>query len=149
MSYIAVQGYENDVKGRPGYHCGEGEILKTILIVDDDCHALKFLRDLMLHLGYEVVAKPDGLAAFSVVKQGEAVDLVITDYQMPGMNGLELLASLKQTAPSIPVIMVSAEPGADIYLKAKALGAAECLEKPVDLQALLQVVEDTLAQTLT
>ena len=120
--------------------------MKTILIVDDDHHVLSCLQDMMLQFGHRVIAKQDGRSALAVIGQGEAVDLVITDYQIPGMDGLELVAGMKQTAPSIPVIMFSAAPRADVYLKARALGVVEFVEKPAKPQVIRRIVENALMQ---
>jgi YesN/AraC family two-component response regulator len=86
----------------------------------------------------------DGQSALSCFNDGHKVDLVITDYQMPGMNGLELVSRLKQIAPSVPVIMASTFVRTDIYLKALALDVAEFIEKPISPHALKLILEDIL-----
>lgn len=118
--------------------------MKTILIVDDNHYVLGALRDMVLSWGHRVIAKGDGRSALAVVNQGETVDLVVTDYQMPGMDGLELVEKLKPAVPSVPVIMVSASPQVDVYLKAIALGVVEFIEKPVDPRELRRIIEHAL-----
>lgn len=122
--------------------------MKTILIVDDNHYVLDFLKDMVLRWGHRVIATRDGQSALAVLNQGEAADLVVTDYQMPGMNGLELVEKLKQIAPSVPVVMMSASLRVDIYLKAMALGVIEFFEKPTEPRALRKVIEHALIASL-
>jgi len=118
--------------------------MKTILIVDDDPKLLSCLENLMVRSGYSVIPASNASSALAVIRSRPAVDLIITDYQMPGMNGLELVAMLKQIIPSVPVIMFSGFTEVDVYLKAQALGVAEYVEKPASPHVLKRVVEQVL-----
>jgi CheY-like chemotaxis protein len=80
----------------------------TVLCVDDDAGIRELYGALLGQNGYEVLAASNGRHALHVFQDKEAeIDAVILDYEMPGMNGLELAAWLKQRQPTLPVIMVS------------------------------------------
>jgi CheY-like chemotaxis protein len=80
----------------------------TVLCVDDDAGIRELYGALLSQNGYEVLAASNGRHALHVFQaKEEEIDAVILDYEMPGMNGLELAAWLKQRDPTLPVIMVS------------------------------------------
>ena len=115
--------------------------MKTILLVDDELENLRSLGEILNRFGYKVIAKPDGQSALSVVDDGTKVDLVITDYRMPVMDGLEFVTSLKQVQPSIPVIMLTAYGAVETYLKSLSLGVFEYVNKPVKAKELGRIVK--------
>jgi CheY-like chemotaxis protein len=118
--------------------------LKNILVVDDDPIILKWYDEILNLPGYTVMSCRDGRSALNAIREGAATDLVITDYRMPGMDGLELVERIKMLAPSIPVIMSSVNMRSDIYQKAIGLGIAAYLLKPVGQNELRQAVEVAL-----
>lgn len=80
----------------------------TVMCVDDDAGIRELYGALLGRNGYEVIAANNGRHALHVFEsQGQQIDAVILDYEMPGMNGLELAAWLKQRHPKLPVLMVS------------------------------------------
>jgi CheY-like chemotaxis protein len=119
---------------------GEDELQKAILVVDDDPVALQWFEAILSESGHSVITSRDGQSALIAIREGLHADLIITDYRMPGMDGLELVAKLKTYAPEVPVIMCSLYVRTDIYLKALALGVVEYLEKPVREKHLKQVI---------
>jgi CheY-like chemotaxis protein len=83
----------------------------TVLCVDDDAGIRELYQALLGRNGYQVIAASNGRNALRVFQSKEKViDAVILDYEMPGMNGLELAAQLKGWQPSLPVIMISGSP---------------------------------------
>ncbi len=80
----------------------------TLLCVDDDLGILEFYETMLGSNGYHVLLAQDGRQALAVFQEKvKEIDAVISDYEMPGMNGIELAAELKRYNSSLPVIMIS------------------------------------------
>jgi CheY-like chemotaxis protein len=80
----------------------------TLLCVDDDLGTLEFYETMLGSNGYHVLLAQDGRQALAVFEEKvKEIDAVISDYEMPGMNGIELAAQLKGYNSSLPVIMIS------------------------------------------
>ncbi len=80
---------------------------KRILLVDDDLLIAMSSADMIMDLGHEVVEVHSGAEALDVLLKGEAFDMMITDYSMPGMNGAELIKNAKQLRPNLPVLLAT------------------------------------------
>ena len=117
---------------------------KTILLVDDETDIRSVYTELLGDLGCRVLSEPDGPSALAFIKQGAGIDLVITDYMMPGMNGLKFIKSLRAMRPSVPVIMITGFTSIENYLKSKSLGVFEYVEKPIRLEEFRRVVTAAL-----
>jgi|SRR6185437_5610296 CheY-like chemotaxis protein len=78
-----------------------------VLCVDDELIGLKVRKILLERAGYRVLIAHDGLAGLEIFSQ-EPVEAVILDYSMPGMNGGEVAAKMRQTKPEIPILLLSA-----------------------------------------
>ena len=110
-----------------------------ILVVEDDEAMRELLRLHLASAGYDVEAAEDAIAGGYAVLKG-APDLIVCDISMPHMNGFELVAALRadRSLPRMPVIfLTSADDGEG---RARELGAAEYLLKPVRLEELLAAV---------
>ena len=114
--------------------------MKKILIVDDEENARIGLSKLLSQEGYEVSAVANGHQALDRMGQ-EQFSLVITDINMPEMDGLVFLRELNREYPSTDVIMITAYGGVESYLEAMNLGAFEYLNKPVKLDELKSVMK--------
>ena len=117
-----------------------------ILIVDDNESVRIGLCQLLQDSGYSCEEVENGVSALEWVLSHE-VDLVITDYQMPFMNGLELLESLR-TGPffnSPQVIFMTGNPSEALQIKARQAGACAVVLKPYDTNELLGAVYGALA----
>jgi pilus assembly protein CpaE len=113
-----------------------------ILFVDDEEQIRKLLATWLTRHGYEVSVANDGWEALKAIRT-KAPDLVITDVNMPNMNGLELTRRLRadHRTARIPVIMLSARKQADDILTGYAEGADEYIPKPVEMAVLAAKVE--------
>jgi DNA-binding NtrC family response regulator len=115
-----------------------------LLIVDDEKNILDGLEELFTDEGYDVVKATDGNAAYKRFKRGD-IDLVITDLQMPGMSGAELLRRIKSETPGVPVIMLTGHGTVKEAVQAMKNGAWDFLTKPIqDLDRLTLIVSRAL-----
>lgn len=110
-----------------------------MLVVDDDEVMRRLLSETLSTAGYECTAVPDGLRALSHLASGAAVDLVFSDISMPGINGIDLLQTVKTIAPTTPVVLVSGRYEQDLGLSAVLSGAADYLYKPVPPSAVIEM----------
>jgi DNA-binding response OmpR family regulator len=112
-----------------------------ILIIDDDEGFRFLLRMHLTHAGYEVQVAGDGVEGANALL-AQPPDLVISDLNMPFLNGIELLTLLKQdqTTAAVPVILLTGSGDNEILDKARSLGAAGILTKPVTREDLLASV---------
>ncbi len=119
--------------------------MKTVLFIDDEEECLKSLGAIMNHLGYHVIALPDARDALAVVLRKETtIDLVITDYNMPEINGLQFLILLKRILPSVPIIMLTGYGDVGTYLKAIGLDVFEFVNKPIGPEELDRIIKAAL-----
>ena len=113
---------------------------KTILVVDDDASIRKSLQGVLSDEGYDVLEACDGQDALTQI-QKTTPDVVLLDIWMPGLDGLETLAKIKETHPLLPVVMISGHATIATAVKATRMGASDFIEKPVDLDAVLLVLQ--------
>jgi len=111
----------------------------TILVVDDDESVRRSLQRILTRAGYEVEAVQTAEDALERLA-GRSFDLVLTDLQMPGMNGLQLLAEIKQLAPQLPVVMITGHADADVVIQALRHGVSDFMPKPYQPEELLTIV---------
>src|SRR5882762_5784516 len=116
--------------------------MPNILVIDDDPSFREYLTALLSRAGYEVRCLTSGAAVRDVVQAG-GFDAVVTDLYMPNVDGIETLRSVKQVAPSMPVIGLSAgfwSPFDPCHRAMTLLGAEAVLSKPLDGTAFLAVL---------
>lgn len=106
-----------------------------VLHVDDEESILSITHDFLEQYGIESRTTTDPLMAISMLNQ-EEFDVLISDYQMPGMDGLELLASLRKDGMQIPFILLTGKGREDVAIRALNSGADFYLQKGVDAKAL-------------
>jgi len=114
--------------------------IKNILVVDDEENARIGLSKLLSQEGYDVASVANGHEALDFMRH-KKVNLVISDINMPEMNGLTFLRELNRHYPSTHVIMITAYGGVESYLEAMNLGAFEYIHKPVKLDELKSVMK--------
>lgn len=103
-----------------------------VLIVDDDKSALTLLNIMLKRTGFQPVVAEDADQALALLDQ-MTPDLIILDYMLPGMNGIELCQLLRQRpdTASLPILMLSARGDTDVVLEARQAGATDYLSKPL------------------
>jgi DNA-binding NtrC family response regulator len=107
----------------------------STLVVEDGQSQREILRDFLRDEGYDVVEAESGDKAIEAVKNGH-FDLVLLDYKMPGMDGMEVLEEVKHINPEIDVIMMTAYGSVDTAVRAMKAGAADYITKPIELEEL-------------
>ena len=118
---------------------------KTILTVDDSASIRQMVSFTLKQAGYNVVEAEDGKDGLSKAK-GNQVDLVITDLNMPNMNGLELISALRGEASYkfTPILMLTTESDDSKKTQGKQAGATGWIVKPFNPEQLLKVIQRVL-----
>ncbi len=116
-----------------------------ILVVEDRESLRRMLERALQQEGYEVTVCADGEQATSKLAAG-SFDLVLTDLKLPGMSGIEVLRTSRETHPRLPVVVLTAFGTVGTAVEAMKLGAADFLEKPVEIEDLFQLVESMLGE---
>ena len=114
-----------------------------VLVVDDDAANLASLEKVLRRDRHEVATAAEGRSALDIVRS-ERIAVVITDYQMPGMNGLELLRSIRALSPETEVIMITAYGSIEMAVEAMKQGAYDFVVKPFKRHDILRPVRRAL-----
>jgi DNA-binding NtrC family response regulator len=112
---------------------------KTILIVDDEKTTCEVLKEMIETLGYNTLTAQDGVAAIELFRK-ENPDLVISDINMPKMDGMELLRQLKEINEDAKIIILTGFPSADTIIETIENEGFTYLVKPVKLSSLEAVI---------
>jgi DNA-binding NtrC family response regulator len=114
--------------------------MSLVLLVEDDPELRRSLGKYLQRHRYELMEANDRVTAETAFR-ARRPDVVLADYELPDGNGLELLAQLKAVDPSVPVVMLTGYGSIDLAVRAIKEGAEHFLAKPVDLAALLIILE--------
>jgi DNA-binding NtrC family response regulator len=117
--------------------------MSKILAIDDDSIIRTLLTNILTKAGYEVVTAADGESGLELAISTNP-DLVVTDFQMPGISGLDVVTELQRTQPGLPVILLTAHGDVALTIKSIQLGAYDFIEKPIQMQELLDVIRNGL-----
>lgn len=117
--------------------------MEKILIIDDDKLVRKVFKMTLMKEGYDIIEAEDGPTGLQLIRS-ERPDLTLTDYQMPGMNGIEVLAEVRKSKTNMPVIILTAFGDVVLTIKAIQLGAFDFLEKPVNPELLKTTIKSAL-----
>src|SRR5512135_28041 len=118
---------------------------KDLLIVDDEPLVCESLKEMLSMEGYRVDAAVNGLAALDKL-QTDQYQLVLSDIQMPGLNGIELLKELKGRSPDTAIIFITGHGHIDAAVEAIKLGAYDYITKPIDELRLKLTIGHALEQ---
>jgi len=121
--------------------------MKKILIVDDSRTVRESLKFFLTEGGYSVIEGTDGQDALKVLND-QTCDLVITDVNMPNMDGLTLLSELRKMKDFkfIPILVLTTESQQNIMDKGKELGATGWIVKPFDNERVMAVIKKVLGE---
>lgn len=115
-----------------------------VLAIDDESS----IRDLMKYTfephNIEVVTAENGKAAITIL-ENNPVDVIITDLLMPSMTGLALIREMKKRKSTIPIIIITAYGNTEMVKEIIAEGVFRLIEKPLDFDVLVPIVEDAIA----
>ncbi|HEY0052667.1 MAG TPA: response regulator, partial [Caulobacteraceae bacterium] len=115
---------------------------ERVLIVEDDVAVRRFIAECLEGLGYAVTQASDGSEGLAAI-QAETPDLLIVDYAMPGMNGVEVVTAVRTLAPSLPIILATGY--ADMEAVERVMTPDRVLRKPFPVEALESAVRSALA----
>jgi CheY-like chemotaxis protein len=118
----------------------------TILVVDDDADVRQFLVEALRTFGYQVLEAEDGYAALSLLPKSSP-DLVIVDYAMPGLTGVEMVRELRLKRPDLPILFVSG------YAETAAMEKVvdentSVLRKPFEISKLQEIMSRLFQKSL-
>jgi two-component system chemotaxis response regulator CheY len=120
---------------------------KMIFLIDDSSVMLASVKQNLEMAGFTVETAKDGLEAFHRVKSGLKPDLIITDINMPNMNGIEFIRNARTVLRFTPILVLTTESQTVKRDEAKKLGATGWLVKPVSGGDLLKVIKQVLPGT--
>jgi len=120
------------------------EQMGNILVVDDNEDMCQVISDVLRSEGYMVRIANDGKSALNELKT-EACDLLILDYKLFDMSGLDVLKETREIAPALCTIMISAYGNELVKARAFELGAYDFFDKPFDVNVLLKTVRKALS----
>jgi len=110
-----------------------------VLVIEDNGDMRNLLRLVLEDAGHDVLTATHGKEGLAYVN-GHRVDVVVTDLFMPEMDGIEVIAALRQQFPGVRIVAMSGRPGVDYLPVARELGAAQILRKPFEMDELLSAV---------
>ena len=117
--------------------------MEKILLIDDDEGLNHFLNRFFKRKGYEVTTCLSGEKALKTIA-GDSFDLILLDYKMPGMNGLDTLKEIKQKQVTTPIIIMTAYGSTDTAIETMKRGAYDYLSKPFERKELSRIVSEAL-----
>jgi CheY-like chemotaxis protein len=121
--------------------------MAKILIADDSRFQVQMVASWLTPKGFDVICAVDALQTWMMALRSNP-DVILLDINMPGGTGIEVLKRLRMSSKTqhIPVIVVSGDENPDTEAKARSLGAAEFLHKPVDREQLCDSVDRALSK---
>jgi len=117
---------------------------RRILVVDDNGDIRKVISNLLRFMGFDVALAGNGIEALAVFVEN-SFDLVVTDLQMPAMDGSQLAQLVKERSPNTPVIMLTGSDGETVWKKVKTGSVDSVIFKPFKLKDFQNTVQGALA----
>src|SRR5258706_540063 len=125
---------------------GNGE---TVMIVDDERSLVALAEETLAALGYEPVGFDSSIAALQAFRaEPQRFDLVVTDETMPDLAGVELAREIRRVRPELPIVLMNGYSGAQLTERARAVGVAEVLRKPLVRRDIAEALGRALRSTV-
>jgi CheY-like chemotaxis protein len=124
--------------------------MARVLVIDDDEETRTLVKRMLVGEGHQIEEAPDGAEGLRLFGHGPP-DVVLTDINMPGLDGHDVIAAIRVLHPDIPIIAISGGGATDkdeLLLKAAALGAVEIITKPFEFRQLVGAVQRALSRAL-
>lgn len=118
-----------------------------VMLVDDDDSVREVLAEMLGHKGWAVGTFSDAESAIEELRlSADRYDVLVSDINMPGLSGMDLLSKAKEAAPGIPVVMITGYPSIDIAVEAMKIGATDFLTKPFRAEELEMVIRKVTSE---
>lgn len=115
---------------------------KKVLYVEDDKSIMKSFTPILHKIFDTVLTATNGEDGLELFKKNQDVDFVITDIKMPRMDGLDMSGEIKKLSPDTPCILTTAHGEYDYFLRADEIGIYRYIQKPLDIQNLLEILAE-------
>jgi DNA-binding NtrC family response regulator len=120
---------------------------EKVLLVDDEREFLEIMSERMRARGMIVTTTESADQALSIIEK-ESFDAIIMDFQMPGMDGMDALKAIKKKKPELQIILLTGYATVEKTVEAMKIGATDFLEKPADLEALVEKVKSAKTEKM-
>jgi len=120
-----------------------------VLVVDDSLTMRRVIKNLLAKIGItDVVEASDGLEALEVLEQTDGIDLILTDWNMPNMTGIEFVEKVRSNSKydNIPIIMVTTNASKSDIIRAIGAGVNNYIAKPFTPETIKEKIEQTMAR---
>ena len=115
----------------------------SILVVDDEPVYRKVMKRLLINEGHRVTLAEDGIEGLQILKN-EEIDIVLTDINMPNMNGWDFLRNIEKLYPGIPAAIITGFSSQEKILSEENSMAKKILKKPISIDAIRKLIEEIL-----
>jgi len=112
----------------------------SILIVEDEVNILNLIETFMHKAGIEIHKAASSEEAIKIINSGQKFDCIVSDYSLPGMNGILLGSEILKIDPKLPIILQTGSATNEIIDRAKKIGFYNVIEKPYDFNKLVDMV---------
>jgi DNA-binding NtrC family response regulator len=120
---------------------------KNLLLVDDDLNHVAVLAVGLVGAGYKVIPEIEAESALAAVRGNARIDIIIVDFEMPGLDASAFMTTQRQFMPNVPVVVLAGRASLESYIKVMEHGAFEYINKPVSVGELKRVLDSALLRS--